>query len=109
MLSEPPGRRTDVVPNVSNGQTVTRATPGKCDPTSGLVHLARTQRRSGRLLSITHIGTYRAVLRQPPNRRTDVVLNLRYVITVTCASLRAVFGEVVGSISRAQNVDRVGS
>ena len=80
-----------------------------CVRRSGWIDLARTKRRSGRLLSITHLGTYRVVLTQPPNRRTGVVLNLRYVITVTCASLRAVFGEVVGSISRAQNVDPAGS
>jgi hypothetical protein len=80
-----------------------------CLEKCGWIDLARTQRRVGRLLSITHLGTYRVVLTQPPNRRTGVVLNLRYVITVTCASLRAVFGEVVGSISRAQNVDPAGS
>ena len=44
---------------------------------SGWIDLARTKRRSGRLLSITHLGTYRVVLRQPPNRRTGVALNLR--------------------------------
>ena len=80
---------------------------------SGWIDLSRTRRRAGRLLSITHIGTYRVVLTQPHDRRTGVVLNLRYVMTVTRASMRIparrVFGEVVRSISRAQNVERAGS
>ena len=81
----------------------------RCVRRSGWIDLARIKRRRGRLMSITHLVTYRAVLTQPPDRRAGVVLNLRYVMTVTCASLRAVFGEVVGSIARAQNVDPAGS
>ena len=81
---------------------------GACVWRSGWIDLARTKRRSGRLLSITHLGTYRVVLTQLPDRRTGVVRNLRYVITVTCASSARVFGEVVGSTSRAQNVDPAG-
>jgi hypothetical protein len=75
---------------------------------SGWIDLAATKRRSGRIVSITHFGTYRVVLTHPSDRRTGVVINLSYVITVTCASLAHVFGEVVGSISRPQNVDPAG-
>jgi hypothetical protein len=60
---------------------------GACVRRSGWIDLAATKRRSDRLLSITHFGTYRAVLTHPSDRRTGVVINLSYVITLTRASL----------------------
>ena len=42
--------------------------------------LASIKCRSGWLLSITHLGAYHTVVRQPPDRRTGVALSLRYVI-----------------------------
>ena len=71
--------------------------------------IASTKRRSGRLLGTTHVDTYRVVLTHPHDRRMNVVVNLRNVITVTHASLVRVFGEVVASTSRPQNVDPGGS
>jgi hypothetical protein len=107
---QPPDRRTDVVLSLRYVVTVTCASLMRVFVwRSGWMDLASTKRRSGRLLSVTHLSTYHVVLRRPPDRRTDVVLSLRYVITVTCASLARVFGEAVGWISRAQNVDPAGS
>ena len=77
---------------------------------SGWIDLSRTNRRYGRLLCITHLGTYHPMIKQPSDLRTGVALNLRNVITVTCASRSVAWvGEVVGSISRAQIVDTAGS
>ena len=78
-------------------------------PSVRSIGIASVIRRAHRVLTSTHLGTYRVVLAQPHDRRTGVVLNLSYVITVTRASLRAVLGEAVGSISRAQSVVPAGS
>ena len=67
---------------IGNGETVTQAVSGVCGRRSGLVDLSSV-RRSGRLLSITHVGTYRVVVTYPPDRRTGVVLNLRFVIALS--------------------------
>ena len=47
------------------------------------IDLASVLRRSGRVVSITHVGRYHVVPIQPPDRRGDVVHRLRNVNTAT--------------------------
>ena len=60
------------------------------------IDIAPIKRRSGRLLGITHVGTYHEVIAQPLDRRTGVVVNLRYVITVTTRAVSSKRGSRIG-------------
>ena len=50
--------------------------PGACVRRRGCIDIAPTKRRSGRLLGITHVGTYRVVLTHPHDIRVNVAVNI---------------------------------
>ena len=78
-------------------------------PGDRYINIASILRRADRVLTITHLGWYHVVLRNPPDRRTDIEYRVRDVKTVTRSVSGPGGGGSVVSISRAHDVDPAGS
>ena len=83
VLRQPAYRPVSAVPRLRNVKTVTRSPLLEELAATVLSSVRSRLRRAGRILSITHIGYYHTVLRQPAYRPVSAVPRLRNVKTVT--------------------------
>ena len=72
------------------------------------IDIASVLRRADRVLTITYLGGYHVVLKNPPDRRTDIKYRVRNVKTVTQSTSGPGGTGSVISVSRPYYVERTG-